>query len=169
MTSSVSLRPVMKMTGTWLSSLCRLRRRQISKPSIPGITASIRITSGVMRSISESACSPSSATRTVMPAPSMASVSIRNVLGESSTTRMILRGSCLAMADPERLEDGHVTFEIEAICEYSHVSDEIPVRRGVGVDRGQLVLDSPHVADAAHADQLLDVPLRGKWLGPAPR
>ncbi len=55
MMCSVSLSPVMKMTGTWASALFCFRRRQVSKPSVPGINASIRITSGSTRSMIDSA------------------------------------------------------------------------------------------------------------------
>ena len=46
--SWVSLSPVMKITGTWASILLCLSARQVSKPSMLGITASIRMTSGVI-------------------------------------------------------------------------------------------------------------------------
>ena len=46
MMCSVSLRPVMKMTGTWARALFCFRRRQVSKPSVPGISASMRMMSG---------------------------------------------------------------------------------------------------------------------------
>src|SRR5260221_7081422 len=153
--SSVSLSPVMKITGTWLNTLSRFSRRQISKPSIPGIKASMRMTSGVMRSVKDSACSPSSATSTVMPASSIASVSIRSVFGESSTTKTMLRAWWLAMAIPERLQDGDTALEIEVIGQHPHVSHKI-LMRGIALDRVQLFLDAAHIADLNEPDQLFD-------------
>src|SRR5882757_4717721 len=152
---SVSLKPVMKITGTWLNTLSRFKRRQISKPSMPGINASSRMTSGVMRSVRDSACSPSSATSTVMPASSIASVNIRSVFGESSTTRTMLRGSWLAMAIPERLQDDDTALEIEVIGQHPHVSHKV-LMRGVALDRVQLFLDAAHIADLNEPDQLFD-------------
>ncbi len=111
--SWVSLSPVMKITGTWASAVSRLMRRQVSKPSMLGMTASRRMTSGVIFSLMASACFPSSATSTVMPASSSASVSMRSVSGESSTTRTMPPPSLGGMVPPPRLEDGEETGEIE--------------------------------------------------------
>ena len=72
----------MKMTGTLLRPASRFSRRQVSKPSMPGMTASSRMMSGVIWSTMRMAAAPSSATMTVMPAPSSASVSSRSVSGE---------------------------------------------------------------------------------------
>src|SRR4051812_1290798 len=120
--------------------------------------------SGVMRCVSDSACSPSSATSTVMPASSIASVSMRNVFGESSTTRTMLRGSCLfsffpsglLMANLERLEDVNTALEIETIGDPPHIRDKI-LMRGIALDAAQLVLDAAHIADLRQADQLGDL------------
>ena len=71
---SVSASPVMKMIGTWSRPASRFSRRQVSNPSMPGITASSSTMSGVIWSTIRIAAAPSSATMTVMPAPSSASV-----------------------------------------------------------------------------------------------
>ncbi len=73
-TCSVSVSPVMKITGRCASSLLRFMRRQVSKPFRPGITASMSTRSGVICSISRSALSPSVAMSTVKPARSSVSV-----------------------------------------------------------------------------------------------
>ena len=61
----VSDRPVMKITGMCDHSARALMRRQVSKPSRPGISASSRMASGVTRSSRASAAAPSPATSTV--------------------------------------------------------------------------------------------------------
>ena len=62
---SVSVSPVMKITGTCVSCGMALSRRQVSNPSSPGITASISTTSGATRCAMASAASPLRATSTV--------------------------------------------------------------------------------------------------------
>ncbi len=88
---SVSDSPVMKMTGTVATAGFALRRRQVSNPSMPGIMASSRMMSGVISSTRASAASPATATRTVAPERSIASVRKLSVSGESSTTRTMSR------------------------------------------------------------------------------
>src|SRR5882757_6063407 len=161
----VSLNPVMKITGTWANALFCLSRRQVSKPSVPGINASMRMTSGTTRSMMDSACSPSRATSTVMPASSIASVSMRNVSGESSTTRTMSRDSFLRMAAAGpaiayRLERGGVAFEIECIHDAAHLCHEAVAGGRAGFDLGELFEDLSHVPDLAEADQLVDVGAR---------
>src|SRR5215510_4312715 len=156
MMCSLSLSPVMKITGTCASARFCLRRRQVSKPSVPGMTASMRITSGVTFSTMERACSPSRATRTVMPASSMASVSMRSVLGESSTTSTRSR-SFLRMAAAHRLQCGKVALEIEGADEGAQRCDKACIV-GCGVlNLIEFLLDAPHVSDLAEADELVDV------------
>lgn len=62
---SVSASPVMKITGTVRMPGACLSRRQVSKPSMPGMQASSSTASGVMRSSRFSAVAPSVATSTV--------------------------------------------------------------------------------------------------------
>jgi hypothetical protein len=76
-----------------------------------------------------------------MPAPSMASVSIRSVFGESSTTSTILRCSTLAIMTPDRLQGGDVTLEIEAVDEHSQVCGEVCNVRENCFRFGELFLD----------------------------
>src|SRR5262245_37860056 len=164
MMCSLSLSPVMKMTGTCASARFCLRRRQVSKPSAPGITASMRMTSGVTFSTMERACSPSRATRTVMPASSMASVSKRSVSGESSTTSTRSR-SFLRMVAACGLQCGEVALEIECVDEDAHLRNEAGVFGCRVLKLIQLLLDAPDVPDLAEADELADVIARRQpWL-----
>src|SRR5579883_129934 len=154
---SVSESPVMKMIGTWASALFCLRRRHVSKPSVPGITASIRITSGVTFSTIASASSPSRATSTVMPASSIASVRTPSVPGESSTTSTMLMHSFLGMAVPYSLQGRDIPLEVECL----HVAAQLGDKTGAAgrrLDDGvELLVKAAHVADLAEADQLDDV------------
>ena len=112
---SVSAKPVMKMIGTLSRPASRFSRRQVSKPSMPGITASISTISGVIWSTIRIAEAPSSATITVMPAPSSASVSNRKVSGESSTTRATSRFLGSVIIAVQGFQCGHVLVEVEAV------------------------------------------------------
>src|SRR4051794_18080016 len=165
MMCSLSVSPVMKMTGTCASTRFCLSRRQVSKPSVPGMTASMRITSGVTFSTMERACSPSRATRTVMPASSMASVSMRSVSGESSTTSTRSL-SFLRMVAASGLQCGKVALEIECVGEDTHLRDEAGIFGCSVLKLIQLLLDAPDVPDLAEADELADVITRRQsWLG----
>src|SRR5690606_26760429 len=84
-TCSVSLSPVMKMIGTSASAGLRLSWRQVSKPSMFGISASSSTMSGVILRLILSAWAPSRATSTVMPAFSSTSLSMRMLSSASST------------------------------------------------------------------------------------
>src|SRR5262245_33719892 len=156
MICSLSLSPVMKMTGRCASARFCFNRRQVSKPSVPGMTASMRITSGVTLSTMERACSPSRATSTVMPASSMASVSIRNVSGESSTTSTRSL-SFLRMVAASDLQCGEIALEIECVDEDAHLRNEAEVFGCSMLKVIQLLLDAPDVPDLAEANQLADV------------
>src|SRR6201996_7268734 len=154
---SVSARPVMKMTGTLLKPASRFSRRQVSKPSMPGITASSRMMSGVICSTMRIAAAPSSATITVMPAPSSASVNSRSVSGESSTTSATSRFLDSMLIGMQRLQGCHVLIEIEAIDQRPHMGDEIGVLGMRFADLVQLELDRPDIADLAKPHQLFDI------------
>src|ERR1700678_2681729 len=154
--SWVSLSPVMKITGTWASVLLRLRRRQVSKPSMLGITASMRMMSGVILATIASACAPSSATRTVIPASSRASVSMRSVSGESSTTSTISPVSLGRMHPPLRLEDGEKPAQVECVDDPSQLRHGCGVVRGNGLDLVQRCADAAKMADLAELDQGID-------------
>src|SRR6266545_1678298 len=165
MMCTLSVNPVMKMTGTCASARFCLSRRQVSKPSVPGMTASMRITSGVTFPTMERACSPSRATRTVMPASSMASVSMRSVSGESSTTSTRSL-SFLRMVAASGLQCGEVTLEIECVDENADLRDEAGIFGCSVLKVIQLLLDASDVSDLAEADQLDDVVARRQsWLG----
>ncbi len=129
---SVSARPVMKMTGTLLKPASRLRRRHVSKPSMPGITASSRTMSGVIWSTIRIAAAPSIATMTVIPAPSSASVKSRSVSGESSMTSATSRFLDSVIIAVQRLQGCHVLIEIEAVDQDAHLRDEVEMLRVIG-------------------------------------
>src|SRR6516162_1171869 len=144
---SVSARPVMKMTGTLLKPASRLMRRQVSKPSMPGITASSRMMSGVIWSMMRIAAAPSSATITVMPAPSSASVRSRSVSGESSTTSATSRFLGSVIIGVQHLQGGHVLIEIEAVDQRAHLRNEVGMLGLVATDLVELDLDGADIAD----------------------
>src|SRR4051812_48480637 len=150
---SVSANPVMKMIGTLTSPASRFSRLQVSKPSMPGITASSSTMSGVIWSTIRMAEAPSSATMTVMPAPSSASVSSRSVSGESSTTRATSRFFCSMIIAVQRLQGCHVLIEIEAIDQDAHLRDEIGMFGVIAADLVELELDGADVTQLPEADQ----------------
>src|ERR1700737_2197085 len=152
---SVSASPVMKITGTLLKPASRLRRRQVSKPSMPGITASGRMMSGVIWSTIRIAAAPSMATITVMPAPSSASVRRRSVSGESSTTSATSRFLVSVIIAVQALQGCHVLIEVEAIDQRAHVRDEVGVLGIIGPHLVELDLDRSDVAQLPKADQFL--------------
>src|SRR5580698_6145106 len=154
---SVSASPVMKITGTLLRPASRLRRRQVSKPSMPGITASSRMMSGVIWSTIRIAAAPSIATMTVMPAPSRASVNSRSVSGESSTTSATSRFLASVIIAVQGFQGCHVLIEIEAVDQGAHLGDESGMLRMVGADFVELDLDRTDIAHLSEADQFLDM------------
>src|SRR5712675_87005 len=147
----------MKMTGTLLRPASRLRRRQVSKPSMPGMTASSRTISGVIWSTIRIAAAPSMATMTVMPAPSSASVRSRSVSGESSTTSATSRFLDSVIIAVQRLQGCHVLIQIEAVDQRAHLRDEVGMFRVIGSDFIELDLDRADVAQLPKADQFLDM------------
>src|SRR6202043_546020 len=154
---SVSARPVMKITGTLLKPASRLRRRHVSKPSIPGITASSRMISGVIWSTIRIAAAPSMATMTVMPAPSSASVKSRSVSGESSTTSATSRFFCSVIIAVQGFQGCHVLIEIEAVNQRAHLRHEGGMFGMIGSYRIELDLDRANVPHLSEIDQLLDI------------
>src|SRR5580704_14643945 len=154
---SVSANPVMKITGTLLRPASRLSRRQVSKPSMPGITASSRMMSGVIWSTIRIAAAPSMATITVIPAPSSASVKSRNVSGESSTTSATSRFFCSVIIAVQGFQGCHVLIEIEAVNQRAHLRDEVGMFRMVGADFVELDLDRADVTHLSEPDQFFHV------------
>src|SRR6266571_1173941 len=154
---SVSASPVMKMTGTLESPASRLTRRQVSKPAMPGITASSRMMSGVIWSMMRMAEAPSSATMTVIPALSSASVSSRSVSGESSTTSATSRFLGSVIIRVQGLQGCHVLIEVEAVDQDTHLRHEVGMFGVFPADLVQLDLDRANIAELAQPDQLLDV------------
>src|SRR5216684_2516691 len=154
---SVSARPVMKMTGTLLRPASRLSRLQVSNPSMPGMTASSRTMSGVIWSTIRIAAAPSSATTTVMPAPSSASVRSLSVSGESSTTSATSRFLGSVIIAVQCLQRRHVLIKVESINQGAHFRYEIGVFGIINADFVELDLDRPDVAELPEADQLLDM------------
>src|SRR6202042_1982720 len=157
---SVSANPVMKMTGTLLKPASRFSRRQVSKPSMPGIMASSRTISGVICSTMRNAAAPSIAPITVIPAPSSASVRRRNVSGESSTTSAMSRFLDSAIMTLKPLQGCHIPIQIEAIDEGPHFRHEIPMFGIVSSDLIELDLDRADIAKLAQADEFLDMVCR---------
>src|SRR6267378_8144705 len=151
---SVSASPVMKMTGTLLKPASRLRRRQVSKPSMPGITASSRTMSGVIWSTMRIAAAPSSATITVIPAPSSASVSSRSVSGESSTMSATSRFLDSVVIAVQGLQGCHVLIEVEAVDQHAHLRDEVGMLGVIGSYFIELDLDGADVTHLSKTDEL---------------
>src|SRR4051812_24381890 len=154
---SVSASPVMKITGTFDRPASRFSLRQVSKPSMPGMTASSRMMSGVIWSTMRIAAAPSSATITVIPAPSSASVSNRSVSGESSTTRATSRFLLSVFIRVQGLECCHVLIEVEPVDQRPHLRDEVGMFRMGNAEFVELELNGPDVADPAETHQLFDV------------
>ncbi len=147
----------MKMTGTLERPASRFRRRQVSKPSMPGIMASSRMMSGVIWSTMRIAAAPSSATMTVMPAVSSASVRRRNVSGESSTTSATSRFLGSVIIGVQGLQGCHVLIEVEAIDQCAHLRHEVGVFGVFAADLIQLDLDRADIAELSEPDQFLDL------------
>src|SRR3954452_5762953 len=165
---SVSASPVMKMTGTLERPASRLSRRQVSKPSMPGIMASSRMMSGVIWSTMRMAAAPSSATMTVMPAVSSASVSRRRVSGESSTTSATSRFLDSMVIGMQGFQGCHVLVEVEAIDQGTHLRYEVGVFGEVAADLIQLGLDRADIAELSKPDQFFDMPERRSRSGIRP-
>src|SRR5258708_6034942 len=154
---SVSASPVMKITGTLLKPASRFSRRQVSNPSIPGITASSRIMSGVIWSTIRIAAAPSSATITVMPAPSSASVNSLSVSGESSTTSTTSLRLDSVIISVQGLQGCHVLIEVEAVDQRTHLQNKVDMFGVFAADLVELDLNGADIADLSKADQLLDM------------
>src|SRR6476646_148001 len=154
---SVSARPVMKMIGTWSSPASRFSRLQVSNPSKPGMTASRRTMSGVIWSTIRIAAAPSSATMTVMPAPSSASVSSRSVSGESPTMRATSRFLDSVIIAVQCFQGRHVLVEIEAVDQGTHLRHEVGMFGVIASDLIELDLDRADIAELPEADQFLDI------------
>src|SRR6266850_3011037 len=154
---SVSASPVMNMMGTCSRPASRFSRLQVSKPSNPGMTASSSTMSGVIWSTIRIAAAPSSATMTVMPAPSSASVSSRRVSGESSTMRATSRFLVSVIIAVQCFQGRHVLIEIETVDQGTHLRYEVGMLGIVVTDLVQLDLDRADIAELSEADQFLDI------------
>src|ERR1700742_2230283 len=104
------------------------------------------------------ALAPSSATITVMPAPSSASVSSRSVSGESSTTSATSRFLGSVIIAVQGFQRRGVLVEIEAIDQGAHFQDKIGVLGQFPADLVELELDGPDMAQLSQPDQVFDVP-----------
>src|SRR5258708_9983658 len=154
---SVSATPVVTITGTVLKPASRLSRGQVSKPSMPGITGSSRMISGVIWSTIRIAAAPSIATITVMPAPASAAVRSRSVSGESSTTSATSRFLGSVIIAVQGLQGCHVLIEVEAVDQRAHLRNEVGMLRIIGSYLVQLELDRADVAQLPKTDQFLDI------------
>src|ERR1700756_2906528 len=103
------------------------------------------------------AAAPSSATITVMPAPSSASVNSRSVSGESSTTSATSRFLVSVIIAVQRLQGCHVLIEVEAIDQRAHLRDEVGMFGMIGSYFIELGLDRANVTHLSKTDQLLDM------------
>src|SRR6202795_1945863 len=148
----------MKMTGTLLRPAARVRRRQVSKPSMPGMTASSRTISGVIWSTIRIAAAPSIATMTVIPAPSSASVRRRSVSGESSTTSATSRFLGSVIIAVQRLEGCHVLVKVETVDQGAHLRHEAGMLGVIGAYFIELDLDRSNIAQLPQTDEFLDMP-----------
>src|SRR6516164_758979 len=101
------------------------------------------------------AAAPSSATITVIPAPSSASVKSRSVSGESSTTRATSRFLGSVIIRVQRFQGCHVLVEIEAIDQRAHLGNKIGMLRIFAADLIELDLNGADIADPAEPNQLL--------------
>src|SRR6218665_501717 len=153
----------MKITGTSPRPASRFSRRQVSKPSIRGIRASSRMMSGVICSTMRIAAAPSIATITVMPAPSSASVSSRNVSGESSTTSATSRFLLSVVIGVQRLQGGHVLIEVETVDQRAHLCDEVGMFGMIIADLVELELNGADMPHLSQADQFLH--MMHRWTG----
>src|SRR6185369_12587036 len=117
------------------------------------------------------AAAPSSATITVMPAVSNASVSRRRVSGESSTTSATSRFLGSVIIGMQSLEGCHVPIEVEAINQCTHLRHEVGMLGKFAADLIQLDLDRADIAELSEPNQFLDMLDRGARPGvrPPPR
>src|SRR6185369_7892271 len=99
------------------------------------------------------AAAPSSATMTVMPAVSNASVSRRRVSGESSTTSATSRFLESMIMGVQGLQGCHVLIEVEAIDQDTHLRHEAGVFGIFAADLIQLDLDRADIAELSQSDQ----------------
>src|SRR5579859_784104 len=93
------------------------------------------------------AAAPSRATMTVMPALSSASVSRRNVSGESSTMSATSRFFDSVIIAMQRLQGCHVLIKIKAVNQGAHLRHEVGVLRIVGAYFIELDLDRANIAE----------------------
>src|SRR5258708_8419636 len=154
---SVSARPVMKMTGALVKLASGLRGGDVSKPSMPGITAYSRTMSGVIWSTIRIAAAPSIATMTVIPAPSSASVKSRSVSGESSMTSATSRFLDSVIIAVQCLQGCHVLIEVEAVDQDAHLRDEVGMLGIIGSYLIELHLNHANVTHLSKTDEFLDM------------
>src|SRR5436305_10134472 len=114
------------------------------------------------------AAAPSSATMTVMPAVSNATVSRRRVSGESSTTSATSRLLKSMVMGVQGFQGGHVLIEVESIDQGTHLQHEVGVFGVFAADLIQLDLDRADIAELSQPDQLLDMPGRRSRPGVRP-
>src|ERR1700742_3579358 len=99
----------------------------------------------------------SSATITVIPAPSSASVRSRSVSGESSTTSAMSRFLGSVIIAVQGLQGCHVLIEIEAVDQGAHLRNKTGMLGVIGCDFFQLDLDRADIAQLSETDQFLDM------------
>src|SRR5690242_18670235 len=139
----------MKMTGMCAKSRAFLMRRQVSNPSILGITASMRMRSGRTCGSSERAVAPLRAISAVMPAPSRISVRRRSVSGASSTASTIGEARDSGDMERQRLDRISIALEVAVLGKAPQMGEGGRGRRLRGADLIETRQDPAHVTDAA--------------------
>src|ERR1043166_4504594 len=151
----------MKMMGMCAVCLLVLIPRQTSNPSMPGMTASKRIRSGVTFFRRPTAVAPSMAASAVISAPSSAAVMKPRESGESSTTSTTSRRPALPLIITERLQIIDDFTEAEIAQHFAHGRNR---RSGLGLLALQFVEprgDTRGVADTAEGNDAIDLDAMG--------
>src|SRR5436190_4740570 len=140
------------MMGIWAKRSSCLIARAASKPSIRGITASIRIRSGTACSISARALRPSDATSAVMPAFSNMADIMPSVSEASSTARItgFLGASGILAHHP--VDGGAIAVQIAI---FRQPPQEGQGMAGIGLCRADLIQLGEDTVEMADAAQLL--------------
>src|SRR6478672_10072743 len=152
-TCSVSVRPVMKTTGTSRAERMRLMRRQVSKPSSPGMMASSRIRSGITNFSRSMALRPSVATSTVWPLSLSASDSSARLAGTSSTISTTLLSEFVQVMADQFPQAIHIVVQTEALHQLPQFAGEGRVGGVLPFQLVELVENALHIANGAQFEQ----------------
>src|SRR5579871_614856 len=147
----------MKMTGICAVCLFVLMRRQVSNPSMPGMTASSRMRSGVTFFSRPRAVVPSTAASAIMSALSSAAVMKPSESGESSTTSTMSRRPALPFIITERLQIIDDFAETETPELFAHDRNGRPGARLVPFELIKSRTHAGGVPDAAERDDAVNL------------